>query len=167
MVCTHLFHNDHKTSRVESTAESNCLCQADSKPTIHFIKAIYQTEEEPPLRAIIDYGLDANILSQSCRKILSTIPFHSSPLQPGHQIADSNGNLHTVTEEVLLAIRKSGAADMEQGWFFVSSKDRLEPSGSYDVILGRKWKDKFEDKESTGYRAALTYYPEKGQSLLR
>jgi hypothetical protein len=56
---------------------------------------------------------------------------------------------------------------MEQGRFFVSSEDSLEPSGSYDVILGRKWKDKFEDEESTGYRAALTYYPEKGQSLLR
>jgi hypothetical protein len=25
MVCTGLFHNDHKTSRVASTAESNCL----------------------------------------------------------------------------------------------------------------------------------------------
>ncbi|KAF4215066.1 hypothetical protein CNMCM5878_008525 [Aspergillus fumigatiaffinis] len=134
------------------------LAMADSKPTIHFIKAICQTKEGPPLRAIIDYRLVTNIISQSCRRILSRFPFASLPLQPGHQIADSNGNLHTVTERVYLAISKSGAAVTEKGWFFVSSEDRLEPSGSYDVILGRKWKVYLEDKESSGYRAAPTYY---------
>jgi hypothetical protein len=135
--------------------------QADSQPTIHFIKAIFQTEEEPPLRAIIDYRLDANIISQGCRSILSRFPLHSFPLQPGRQIPDSNGNLHTVTEQVELVISKSGAADTEQDWFFVSNEQHLERSGSYDVILGRKWKDKFENKGLNGYRAAPTIYRER------
>jgi hypothetical protein len=70
-----------------------------------------------------------------------------------------------VTEQVILAISKSGAAVAEKDWFIVSSEDRLEPSGSYDVILGRRWKEKFEDKESSGYHAAPTYYRDdaKGQ----
>ncbi|GFF56124.1 hypothetical protein CNMCM8927_001604 [Aspergillus lentulus] len=132
------------------------LALADSKPTIHFIKAICQTEKSPRLRAIVDYRLNANIISRSCRKILSKFPLRSSPLQPERQIADSNGNLHTVTAQVYLEVSKSDAADTWQDWFFVSSEDRLEPSASYDVILGRRWEDKFEDKESSGYRAAPT-----------
>ncbi|RHZ65492.1 uncharacterized protein CDV56_105393 [Aspergillus thermomutatus] len=131
---------------------------ANPEQTIHFIKAIFQTEDEPPLQAIIDYRLDANIISQRCRRILSRFPFHSFPLQPGRQIPDSNGILHTVIEQVELVVSKSGAADTEQDWFFVSSEDRLEPSDSYDVILGRRWKEKFEDKGSNGYRAAPTIY---------
>ncbi|GFF60678.1 hypothetical protein IFM61606_06494 [Aspergillus udagawae] len=134
---------------------------ADSQPTIHFIKVIFQTEEEPPLRAIIDYRLDANIISQGCRRILSRFPLHSLPLQPGRQITDSNGNMYTVTEQVELVVSKSGAADTEQDWFFVSNEQNLERSGSYDVILGRKWKDKFENKGLNGYRAAPTIYRDR------
>ncbi|KAF7159182.1 hypothetical protein CNMCM6106_006315 [Aspergillus hiratsukae] len=134
------------------------LSRTGSNPTIHYIKAIFQTEEEPPLRAIIDYGLDENIIPQRCRKILSRFHLPSFPLQPGQQIADSNGNLHTATEQVELVISKSGAAGTEKDWFFVSNEERLEPSGSYDVILGRKWRERFENKGSNGYRAAPTYY---------
>ncbi|RHZ62600.1 hypothetical protein CDV55_101669 [Aspergillus turcosus] len=133
---------------------------AHSQPTIYFIKAIFQAEEEPPLRAIIDHRLDANIISQRCRRILSRYHFRSFPLQPGQQqqIRDSNGRLHTVTERVELVVSESGAAGTEQDWFFVSREDRLEPSGSYDVILGEKWRERLENNGSNGYRAAPTIY---------
>lgn len=62
-----------------------------------------------------------------------------------------------MTEQVELVISKSGAAETEQDLFFVSNEDSLEPSGSYDVILGRKWKEKFENTGPNGYRAAPTY----------
>jgi hypothetical protein len=63
-----------------------------------------------------------------------------------------------VTERVELVISKSGAAGTEKDWFSVSDEEKLEPSGSYDVILGRKWRERFENNGSNGYRAAPTYY---------
>jgi hypothetical protein len=69
--------------------------------------------------------------------------------------------MYTVTEQVELVVSKSGAADTEQDWFFVSNEQNLERSDSYDVILGRKWKDKFENKGLNGYRAAPTIYRDR------
>jgi hypothetical protein len=70
-----------------------------------------------------------------------------------------------VTEQVELVISNNIGTWFVVSSFFVSSEDRLEPSGSYDVILGRRWKDEFGDMESSGYRAAPTYYRDhaKGQ----
>ncbi|KAF7155501.1 hypothetical protein CNMCM6106_004647 [Aspergillus hiratsukae] len=130
----------------------------NSQQLFFSIRTSFHVDAEPPLQAIIDESLESNIISRKCRRSLQQFPLKSFPLDPKRHIRDSYGTSHILTEQVELVINRDGSANTEQDWFLVSLADNLGPSDSFDVILGRKWKEKFESNRLKGFRVATTTY---------